>query len=134
MVTQQGKQQCNDRQRPLPAGKQEQALEFLPRRLRLDVNAGLQNIVRIRQFQHRSAAAKELHIGVLEKTVDLAESFLKPFRHPRIDLRDNGLQLVPGLAEVGILLLQKLIAFADRFVLFNGAGVHRPQLFHLPLQ
>lgn len=64
-----------------PAGQQLQILQLLAGRLRYDIDAGLQYIIRLKQHQIGASAAEQLSEDDNEPLADLIEGRFEPLRH-----------------------------------------------------
>ena len=127
-------QNRNRRQRAFPAGKQRQELQFLSRRLGVDLDAAVQRVVRIHQLQFRVTAAEQPRERLGEIPLHLRE-VLDECR-PHLNQ-----QPLNEFAQVHFRALQVLLLGGQVVHTRLGFGVflHRPdvdrsQRANLPLQ
>ena len=120
---QDGKVEGNGHKGLLPAGEKGDDLQTLSGGLDLDLNAAVENILRVLQLQVGLAAAKELHKGPLKRLVDLGELIGKDTlhlpRHIGNDLQKLGL----GLAHIVPLAGEVSIPLVDPLELIDGVQV-----------
>ena len=93
LIAQKSKEQRDNRQRSFAAAHQIQALQFFAGWLDVDINTGIQQIIRLGEPQHRRTTAKYLDIALRKVFVDFGKGLLEAFSHTAVDFSDNSLQI-----------------------------------------
>ena len=88
LIAQKSKEQCDNRQRSFAAAHQIQALQLFAGWLDIDINTGIQQIIRLGEPQHRRTAAKYLDIALRKVFVDFGKGLLEAFGHTAVDFCD----------------------------------------------
>ena len=134
MHFQDGKVQSNGHKGLLAAGKQRNGFQRLARRLGLDLDAAVQNVLRVLQLQLGLTAAEQLHKGLLEALAEKLELLGKNFGHLLRDLPDDAGQLALGFLHVVPLIRQICIPSVDPLELVDGPHIDGAETVDLPFQ
>ena len=132
MHFQDGKVQSNGHKGLLAAGKQRNGFQRLARRLGLDLDAAVQNVLRVLQLQLGLTAAEQLHKGLLEALAEKLELLGKNFGHLLRDLPDDAGQLALGFLHVVPLIRQICIPSVDPLELVDGPHIDGAETVDLP--
>ena len=131
---QNGKVQGDGHKGLLPAGQQGDDLQRLTRGLNLNLDAAVEDILRVLQLQGGLTPAKKLQEGLAECLVDGLKLPFEDGLHLASNIGDNLLQfpfrpvhVVPLVCEIGI-------PFIDPLELLDGAYIDVPQAGNGPLQ
>ena len=129
-----GKIQRDGHESLFAAGQQRNRFQRLARGLDLDLDAAVQDILLILQFQRGFAAAEQFQERLLEAFVDDGELLPENALHFTGDAVDHALQLFLGLFHVVALAGQIFIAGIDPVKFLDGADVRRAEAADLPAQ
>ena len=99
----------------------------------MDIDAGLQRVGVLLQFQLAFASTEQGGKNALEVDADLLEGVHEPFPGHLVQALDGALQTVFGLFQVVALLLDLVQPGLFLLVLFQGLWVERAQVLELAL-
>ena len=118
----------------LSAGEQGDGLEGLSRRLRLDLNAAVQDILRVLQLQRGGAAAEQLQERGLKGLADELELLPENPRHLLGDILDDPGQFSLGPLHIVPLIRQIGVPGVHPLEFVDGAHIDIAKAPDLPLQ
>ena len=127
-------QNRNGGQRAFAAGEQRQELQFLSRRLGVDLDAAVQRVVRIHQLQFRMAAAEQPRERLGEVPLHLREVLDECRTHLNQQPLDEFAQVHFRALQVLLLGGQVVHARLGFGVFLHRPNVDRSQCANLPLQ
>ena len=111
----------------LSAGQEGEHLQSLAGGLHLNLDAAVEDVIRVLQFQGGPAAAEELLEGLLERLVDVLEFPGEDGLHLPGNLGDHVLQLLLGGLHVVPLVGEVGVPLVDPLKLLDGPHVHIAQ-------
>src|SRR5690606_23540809 len=113
------------RERPLAAGQQVDALCPLAARGRMDVDRGLERIVRVLHPDVRLSALEQAEEGLAEVLADVVEGAREQIRRGLVDLADGRPEVVARLDQIVPLSGEEVETLALLGVLLDGQHVDR---------
>src|SRR5699024_6428555 len=116
----------------LSAGEQGDGLEGLPRRLRLDLNAAVQDILRVLQLQRSFSSTKKLHEGGLKSAVDQLELLIKNICHFPGDFINDTCQFSFGALHIVSLVCKIGISSINPFKFLDRPHIYIAKASDLP--
>ncbi len=120
---QNGEIQGDSHEGALAAGQQGNRTQSLSGRLGLDLDAAVQDVIGILQFQRGLTAAKQFQEGLGEGRLNGLELLGKDHAHFFGDLGDNAFQLRFGFLHVVALLGQISITLVDTLIFLDGVQI-----------
>ena len=117
-----------------PAGEQGDDLQRLARGLHFDLDAAVEDVLRVLQLQRGLAAPEELCEGLPECLVDGLELPGEDGLHLPGDVRDDLLQLPLGPLDIVSLVGEVGVSFVDPLILLDGPQIYGAQAGDGPLQ
>ena len=118
-----GKVEGNGHEGLLTAGQQGEHLQCLAGRLHPNLNAAIQDILRVLQLQGGLTASEELSEGLLEGLVEHSKLLGKNSAHLLRNIGDDALQLLLGLLHIVPLVGEVGITLVDALELVDGVQV-----------